>query len=276
MGTRPSELRTALESVLTQRGVALDIAVVGNGWEPVDLPAGVKGVGLRENLGIPGGRNAGVPHVTGEFLLFLDDDEILAEEDFLLQAAQRFAANPTLGMIQPRIDVLGGGEPPRRWTPRSRVGDRTRSSVAFYVMEGALVLRRSVFDQAGGWAAQFWYAHEGTELAWRVWDTGHTVHYAGDLAAAHPLTSVTRHADSYRLNGRNRVLLARRNLPIPFGVAYVASWAALQCARSWRHPVTLASYIRGSIEGLTMETTRRRLKWRTIARMTRHGRPPVW
>ena len=275
-GRRPADLRVALDSLLRQHGVVMDIVVVGNGWEPVDLPGGVAGLGLPENLGIPAGRNAGVPHVTGELLLFLDDDEVVPHAGFVAEAARRFAADPELGMIQPRIDVLGGGTPPRRWTPRSRVGDRTRSSPAFYVMEGALVLRRAAFEAAGGWPGSFWYAHEGTELTWRIWDAGYTVVYAGDLVAEHPLTAVTRHQQYYRLNGRNRAWLARRNLPWVFAVPYVASWTGLQILRSRRDPRSLLTFLNGVLEGFRTPTERRPLRWRTIARMTRHGRPPVW
>lgn len=275
-GKRPEELRAAIDSILRQRGVTLDLVVVGNGWEPTGLPPGVRGLGLPENVGIPAGRNAGVPCITGEFLFFLDDDEVLADDDLLAEAARRFTRDPGLGMIQPRIDVLGGGEPPRRWTPRSRVGDRTRSGMAFMVLEGALAVRRDVFESAGGWADPFWYSLEGVELAWRVWDTGHTVRYEADLVAQHPLTAVTRHAEFYRMSGRNRVWLARRNLPLPFGVAYVVSWAGLQVLRSFRRPATLLAYLRGTWEGLRTPVGRRPLKWRTIARMTRYARPPVW
>jgi hypothetical protein len=79
MGERPSELAQALASVLQQRNVTLSIAVVGNGWAPAGLPAGVTAVPLAQNVGIPAGRNAGVPHVTGDFLFFLDDDAMGAE-----------------------------------------------------------------------------------------------------------------------------------------------------------------------------------------------------
>ena len=83
---------------------------------------------------------------------------------------------------------------------------------------------RAVFDATGGWADPFFYAHEGIELAWRVWDTGHVAWYAGDLEAGHPVIDQTRHAYYYRLNARNRVWLARRNLPavlVPFYVGLV-------------------------------------------------------
>ena len=59
MGSRPADLDRGLRSLLAQRDVDLDVVVVGNGWQPTDLPDGVKAHGLPENLGIPAGRNAG-------------------------------------------------------------------------------------------------------------------------------------------------------------------------------------------------------------------------
>ncbi len=275
-GKRPQELLAAVESLLRQRDITLDLVVVGNGWQPTGLPPEVTCIGLPENLGIPAGRNAGVPHVSGEYLFFLDDDEVIPDDGMLAEAARRMAADPRIGMIQPRIDVIGGGEAPRRWTPRSRVGDRTRSSFAFYVLEGALAIKRDVFDSVGGWFEPFWYAHEGTELAWRVWDTGHRVLYAGDLVAEHPLTYDIRHANFFRMQGRHRVWLARRNLPLPFRVAYILSWGTLEVVRTIRQPAGTLTFLRGMWEGMTTPVERRPLRWRTIATMTRFGRPPVW
>ena len=42
MGNRPAELRRAVESLLAQQGVTVDVIVVGNGWQPTGLPEGVK------------------------------------------------------------------------------------------------------------------------------------------------------------------------------------------------------------------------------------------
>ena len=64
-GKRLDELNRGFESLLAQKGVELDVVCVGNGWEPGDIPSSVKKLGLPENLGIPAGRNAGVPHVKG-------------------------------------------------------------------------------------------------------------------------------------------------------------------------------------------------------------------
>ena len=275
MGNRPADLNRGLASVLRQRGVDLDVAVVGNGWQPVGLPDRVKAHGLSENLGIPAGRNAGVSLVEGELLFFLDDDACLPADDILARMAMQFAADPTLGMIQPRVVDPDGREAPRRWTPRVRVGDPTQSSPAMNVWEGAVAIRRDAFEFAGGWPEPFWYAHEGIDLAWRVWDGGFHVRYDGEIEVHHPAIQPTRHAEFYRYQARNRVWLARRNLPLPVGVLYVLVWAGVSALRL-RSRTALIETLRGYRIGLTEPGGERRpMRWRTIWRMTRAGRPPV-
>ena len=233
-GRRPAELDDAVSSVLAQRGVAVDIAVVGNGWDPGSaqppLPSQVSLVWLPENVGIPAGRNAGVASVAGDYLFFLDDDASIPDSGFLAAACAKLAADPSLGLIQPRVvdPQLGTA---RHWVPRMRKGDAAESGNVFSCWEGAVILPRPVFEAVGGWAAPFFYAHEGIELAWRVWDDGRRAWYAGDLIANHPVIQQTRHDDYYRLNARNRVWLARRNLPAVFVPFYVGSWTVVQLVR---------------------------------------------
>jgi GT2 family glycosyltransferase len=275
MGNRPDDLTRGLASVLNQREVQLDVVVVGNGWQPVGLPAGVKAHGLSENLGIPAGRNAGVSLVEGDLLFFLDDDACLPADDILARMATQFAVDPTLGMIQPRVVDAEGREAPRRWTPRVRVGDPARSSPAMNVWEGAVAIRRDAFEFADGWPEPFWYAHEGVELAWRVWDGGFQVRYDGEIEVHHPAIEPTRHPEFYRYQARNRVWLARRNLPVPIGVLYVLAWAGVSAVRL-RSRTALIETLRGYGSGLTEAAGERRpMHWQTIWRMARAGRPPV-
>ncbi|MFP5283944.1 MAG: glycosyltransferase family 2 protein [Actinomycetes bacterium] len=274
-GGRPDDLARGLDSLRAQRGVDLDVVVVGNGWEPTGLPPGVRGHGLPHNLGIPAGRNAGVPFVTGDLLFFLDDDASLPDPDVLARMAARFAADPDLGLIQPRVVDAEGRPPPRRWTPRLRVGDPGRSSPAMNVWEGAVAIRREAFAYAGGWPAEFWYAHEGIELAWRVWDGGYHVRYDGEIAVHHPAISPTRHPEFYRYQARNRVWLARRNQPAAVGALYLLSWAVVGGARL-RSRAALRETLRGYRLGFTSPAgPRRPMRWRTVGRMTRAGHPPI-
>ncbi|WP_245988744.1 glycosyltransferase family 2 protein [Flexivirga caeni] len=279
-GTRPVELRRGLDSLLRQTGVRLDIVVVGNGWQPVDLPDRVLPLALPENVGIPAGRNAGVGHVAGDLLFFLDDDAWLLDDDFLAQCAARFAADRTIGMIQPRIEDPAAHELPTRWIPRLRKGSPYHSSNVFSVVEMAVAIRREVFERTLGWPASFFYAHEGIELAWRVWGAGSRVVYDGSLRAGHPVIDPRRHDDYYLKNARNRVWLARRNLPWPVSWAYVGTWTAVQVARSRRAPQTLRPWFAGWREGWTEQPwapgeQHGKLPWSAVWRMGRGGRWPV-
>ena len=275
-GRRPTELRAAIDSVLAQQDVVTDIVVVGNGWVPVGLPAGVRAVALTENLGIPAGRNRGVPHVAGDFLFFLDDDALIPSPTFLRDARRRFDADPKVGMLQPRVHDPESSADPRRWVPRIRKGNPARPSVSHTVWEGAIVIPRTVFEATGGWAEPFFYAHEGIELAWRVWDQGLYPWYAGDLVAHHPAINPTRHSYYYRLNARNRVWLAKRNLPLIMIPLYVGSWTAVHVIRSRRNLASLSPWFGGWVAGWREPAgPRRSIRWVTVWRMTRSGRPPL-
>lgn len=275
-GQRPEEMQRALESALAQQGVSLDVVVVGNGWEPTGLPDAVRSVALPTNLGIPAGRNAGVVATTAPMLFFLDDDAWLPEPDTLLRMSQMFAAHPELGLIQPRVTDPESRMDPTRWIPRMRKGDPRRSSPVFSVWEGAVAMPREVFDCAGGWPDPFFYAHEGIELAWRVWNCDRVAWYAGDLVAYHPVIDPRRHAEYYRMNARNRVWLARRNLPWAVGLPYVGTWTAVQRIRSRNDPQAWHAWWQGFREGWREDPgARKPISWHTVWEMARHGRPPV-
>lgn len=275
MGTRPEDLRRGLDSVLAQQGVETDVIVVGNGWDPVDLPEGVRALALAQNVGIPAGRNAGVAHVSGDLLFFLDDDAWLPEPTFLRSVAERFTADPRLGLIQPRVVDPTGLPAPRRWVPRLRVGDPYASGPATALWEGAVAMRRALFDEIGGWPDEFFYAHEGIDLVWRVWDAGYTPWYAADLVAHHPVIDPARHDVYYRLNARNRVWLARRNLPVVLEPVYVGTWVAMTMLRV-RDRSALEAWFGGLREGIENRPSgRRAMRWSTVWAMTKAGRPPV-
>ena len=278
-GRRPAELRLALESLLRQQGVELDVVVVGNGWPPAGLPDGVRGHFEPVDRGIPAGRNAGVPHVRGELLFFLDDDARVAAPDTLARLAERFAADPALGAAQLRVDPSDGRPPLREWVPRLRAANRLRTGEVTALWEGAVAIRREVFEQVGGWPEAFRFVHEGVDLAWRVMDAGYRVVYCGDLVALHPTPDPdappARHGYSHYYGARNRTWVARRHLPLPLAAVYVGTFA-LRTLPRMRSRADVQRALRGYRAGWREDPgTRRRLRARTIWRMARAGRPPV-
>jgi GT2 family glycosyltransferase len=276
-GARPDDLSLAVGSLLAQRGVDADVVVVGNAWRPTGLPPEVHTVELPTDVGIPAGRNAGVDHVRGDLLFFLDEDASLRDDDTLARIAAKFAGDPRLGLLQVHVDSRTGGPRSRDWVPRLRVGDPSRSSDVCAVWEGALAIPRRLFEEVGRWSGEFRFVHEGVDLAWRVMDAGYRVHYAGDVVALHPSPrpAPAPHPYSTYYGARNRVWLARRYLPAPLGGVYVASFLVRTLPRL-RTPRELRQALRGYRDGLRGSAgPRRRLSGRTLVRMTRAGRPPV-
>ena len=275
LGGRPAALHVGLASLLAQRDVEVDVLVVGNGWEPTDLPEGVRGLGLAENIGATAGRNAGVPAVSGEYLLFLDDDAALPDVTTLHRIALLLAADPQLAVVQPRVVDPTGRPGQRRHVPRLIVGDPSKPSDVTSFWEGAVVIRRSVFTGIGGFSEALWYGHEGLDFGWRVMDAGYRIRYAGDLVAHHPAVATPTHNQYRYITARNRVWVVRQHLPWPIAVVHLAIWFALTMSRL-RSIDAVRETVRGWLHGFTQSPAPRSpISWRTVWRMCRAGRPPV-
>ncbi|MFD7533382.1 glycosyltransferase family 2 protein [Streptomyces sp. NPDC059849] len=280
MGNRPDELRALLDSVAGQDGDRVEVVVVGNGAPVPDVPAGVRTVELPENLGIPGGRNVGIEAfgpsgADVDALLFLDDDGLLPLSDTAELCRQAFEADPGLGIISFRIADPDTGVTQRRHVPRLRAADPMRSSRVTTFLGGANAVRTKVIAEVGPLPGRFFYAHEETDLAWRALDAGWMIDYRADMVLNHPTTAPSRHAVYHRMVARNRVWLARRNLPAPLVPVYLGVWLLLTLVRKPSGPA-LKAWLGGFREGwATPCGTRRPMKWRTVWRLTRLGRPPV-
>jgi hypothetical protein len=275
MGNRPAELDRAVASAVALRGESVEVVVVGNGADVPAMPAGVITLRLPENVGVAAGRNAGVAACAGDVVLFLDDDGWYPDPGLGEHVASRFEADPSLAVLSFRVVDPEGG-PGARWhVPRLRAGDPERSSVVTTFAGGACAIRRSAYQEAGGLPAEFFYGHEETDLAWRLLGLGYRLEYDGAARMCHPAVPNARHSTWYRLDGRNRVLLARRNLPWALAGAYLLDWLALTVLRE-RSASALRAWFSGFAEGWRMDPgSRRPMSVRTAWRMTRAGRPPV-
>jgi GT2 family glycosyltransferase len=275
MGNRPIELARALNSLAVQKGIELDLVIVGNGWNPSDSFPGRKTCYLPQNIGIPAGRNAGVSKVIGEYLFFLDDDAYLESPTVIAEMIAKLEANPHWGLIQPRVVPEGDGVVPRRWIPRLRIGDPLSSSPATTLWEGAMIIRRSLFEVIGGWPSNFFYAHEGIELVWQVYNHESIAWYAADVVVKHPVILPTRHVDFHRLNARNRVWLAKRNLPFPISVIYVVMWLFISLIRM-RRLSSLVAWLAGFINGVFVSAGKgKKLSWNAVFALGKAGRFPI-
>ncbi|MBC9712462.1 glycosyltransferase [Streptomyces sp. TRM66268-LWL] len=291
MGNRPREVAALLDSVAKQNVAPARIVIVGNGARLggfPDLPGELTVIETEENLGCPGGRNVALARLREfgdvDVVVELDDDGLLVDADVFRKVRDLFAADARLGIVGFRI-ADEHGETQRRHVPRLRAGDPMRRGLVTSFLGGGHAFSMRMLGETGDWPADFFFTHEETDLAWRALDAGWKVLYEPELLLQHPKTSPARHAVYFRMTARNRVWLARRRLPLPLAPVYLGIWTLLTLARTAKallgpDRVTtlrgLRAWAGGFAEGLrTPCGARRPMRWRTVWRMTRLGRPPV-
>lgn len=273
MGDRQAELNAAVASIRSADPGSRVIVVV-NTSDDVDLSAVQADETVRpgRNLGIPGGRQVGLEVSAADVVLFLDDDARLVRFD-PDDIRRRFVDDPSLAVVSFRL-VDGSGSTSRRHVPRmGRRGVEVEGPVATF-LGGACAVRASAYADAGGFWSDLQYGHEELDLAWRLIDLGWTVRYVPTHQVFHPRTSVGRHPSGWERTGRNRVLVARRDLPVPILVVHVLGWLVVGAVRADGRGSS-AAYVRGWWSGWSHPVARRPMSWRTCWKLTRWGRPPL-
>jgi GT2 family glycosyltransferase len=272
-GSRPAELRVAVDSIVAQDQV-VETVIVANGCQPDVLPGADVVVVSDENVGVPAGRNLGWRAASGDVVVFLDDDARLCGTSIVSDLVEAFESDPSLAAISCRI-VDPDGRSQRHHVPRLRVGDPARSGAVTSFLGGACALRRSALEEVGGFPDEFFYAHEEADVAWALLDLGHRLEYRGDLTVEHPRVEVGRHPDALFHTARNRVWLARRRLPRLVVLPHVVLRFLLSL-RLVRSRADAGALLRGTWRGIvTRPSPGRRIRWSTVWRMTRLGHPPI-
>jgi GT2 family glycosyltransferase len=271
MGDRPETLARAIHSIRHQ-SAPVEVVVVGNGCEP--LVQGARVVALSENVGVAAGRNLGWREATGDIVCFLDDDAAYADDGVVAAALDRFDADPELAVLTFRIADEDGRVISKHVPMLDKAADRRVVDVTTF-LGGACAIRRSELEATGGFPEDFVYALEETDLAWRVLDRGRRISYAGDLGVIHPAVATHQRAGAIRNTARNRIVLARRRLPWVLVPIYLVVRGILSLG-TVRSRADLRALGSGYRDGFRAEVTDRApMRWSTVWRMTRLGRPPV-
>jgi hypothetical protein len=269
-GGRPVALARAVASLICSDDSG-GVVVVSNGAGAIDPPAGARVVETTHNVGIPGGRDIGLKASRADVVGFLDDDAEFRGDPSRVRTD--FDADPRLGAVAFRlVDEEGGTS--RRHVPRAGTGDESVSGDVAYFLGGACAIRRDAYEQVGGYFTDLFYGHEEIELGWRLIDAGWTIRYLADVEVFHPRTDISRHADGWRLTGRNRVRIARRTLPWPVALVHVTVWLLLGAMRAPGGDCR-RSYLAGWWSGWRGNIERRPIRWRTVVTLARLGRPPI-
>jgi|GEM_PF-727664 len=180
-----------LEVVVVDNGSADEVGPVVERWSP-----GATLIRTGHNLGFSAGNNAGARVASGEYLLFLNDDTRVASSAVgaLVDVAERHRAAAVgalmLDWSGERIDFAGGlvnfegrGFALRHGEPVA--GAALDEAPTFFACGGAALVRRVVFESAGGWDEPTFAYYEDVELGWRLRLLGHDVWLAPSAVVFH-------------------------------------------------------------------------------------------
>lgn len=194
-------LDVALRSALGSVGVETRVFVVDNGSEPAArCPASVELIRSESNLGVARGRNLGARYAQSEFLCFLDSDAELLP-DTLVELLRALRSNDDIAMVVP---VFVDQPPEASAGVRPSIGrklarafgltslyraPKARSNEYWDVDFGigaCQFVRRSVFEELGGFDEQIFYGPEDLELCDRIRSQGRRVVQVRDARCIHP------------------------------------------------------------------------------------------
>lgn len=273
MGDRPEQLSEAVASILRSEPDAA-ITVVLNGAKPgVEVPDGVAVLESSTNIGIPAARQLAADSCSESILCFLDDDAWVLDGMCPASAAQAVMRDPNVAVVGFRI-VDQDGRTLRRHVPRVGARHAERPGRVSLFLGGACAIRRAALEDAGGYWGELFYGHEELDLAWRMADRGWAIHYSASVRVGHPHAPISRHDGGWERTGRNRVLVARRNLPRPLSWVHIAAWAVLGLVRAPSGECRRA-YVKGLAAGRRAAVRRSPMRWKTVAQLSRAGRPPL-
>ena len=191
-----------------------------------------------DNVGYGRGANAGVARTRGQLVVVANADTRFSRGS-VRHLADAFRDAPDLGVAGPQVHypdgrpqasartfptlgqaaghaLLGLWWPDNRWTRayRQRDADPMRARDVDWVSGCALMLRRSAFDDVGGFDPGYWMFVEDVDLGYRLRQAGWRVRFVPESHVEHAVGASTRQR-------RARMVVAHaRSLDRFYGRAY--------------------------------------------------------
>jgi GT2 family glycosyltransferase len=198
-----------------------DVILVDNGSVDgsVSYVAGqfptVQLVKLTKNVGFARGNNIGAQAAKGDYVAFVNND-MRVDSEWLIKLVQAIQAEDAT-CVGSRILTWDGNEPDfvggtanfygMGFQPESG-GSEDQDSMrdVLFVCGGAMLVRRDVFLEAGGFDEDYFAYFEDVDLGWRLWVLGHRVLFVPGATAYH-----RGHATGEKFAAERRALLYERN-----------------------------------------------------------------
>jgi GT2 family glycosyltransferase len=231
-------LRLCLPSLASQSFKLLEIIVVDNrsSDDSVDVARsfGVRWLPLELNLGLAPGLNRGATAANGDLLLFVNND-MKFDRGFVASLVEPFKREQEIFATDGMQFTWEGIVPAHmasRLTNDSRGRDsstelvpgihfyqemKTEKSPVFMASAACMMVRRTFFEELGGFDDRLPLGYEDVEICWRAWVSGRKTLYVPGAVCWHRIGASIRSLEAARFGFRGvlkgRLLLATKLLP---------------------------------------------------------------
>ncbi len=237
---RRQDVVRAVQSVLADLGPDDGVHVLENGCdghstEDLDeLFPTVHWHREEENLGVAAGRNRLLDLTSRSIVVFVDDDATVTPGSFD-QVRAAFASDERLAAVAFRIDDPATGEPRSYEYPFKGTDAIDVERPATYFVGAGFALRRAATDEVGAFDGRLFYAQEELDLSYAFAGSLWGIRYVPGARVIHhasPAGRPTGQKVYYMV--RNRLVVARKWLPMRFYVSQVVLWGGVWLLRALR------------------------------------------
>jgi hypothetical protein len=180
----------------------------------------------KRNYGFAKGNNIGSSYAKGDYLVFLNVDTEV-EPNWLRELVKLMESDPSIGAAQAkllrmdeprRLDTCGHKLTPYGFTYEvglNEVANSYNNILEILAGKGAaLMVRRKIFEEVGGFDEDYFLLREETDLCWRIWLRGYKVVFTPKAKVLHAIGGIFRESDvqSIYFFQRNMLITLIKNL----------------------------------------------------------------
>jgi glycosyltransferase involved in cell wall biosynthesis len=199
-------IKQAVDSVLSQRAVSKEVIVVDDGSTDGSIEAlkqfaeFVTIVRLSSNVGVSEARNRGASLASGEYVIFLDGDDLLAPwalevYEKLINERQPIAIVSGALWFEGKAPIVRSADGPKtiEFVEYESLMYKDRASGLY---TGSFVINRLAFDAVGGWSPGIWHL-DGHDL------------YAKLAYSGRAILVLSPYTMLYRMHSQNSIRLVK-------------------------------------------------------------------
>jgi GT2 family glycosyltransferase len=185
-----------------------------------------------ENLGVARGRNFAISHSSAPFLIMLDDDAEMGNNDCLVNLYDEFNNTRTdreTAIISFKVLYYENGQMQVNAFPHKNFRDYCNKHFfeTYYYAGGAHAIRRDAFHHAGKYPEDFFYGMEEYDLSYRILDAGYSIVYSDRIVMRHKESPLGRKTKKEKLAmlWLNKSKVAWKYLPKKYFYSTAFMWS---------------------------------------------------